>query len=36
VVTSFHGTMGLLSRPMLHEEKSVTYVSERAPPMSPV
>ena len=24
VVTSFHGTMGLLSRPMLHEEKSVT------------
>ena len=36
VVTSFHGTMGLLSRPMLHGEKSVTYVSERAPPMSPV
>src|SRR5271157_3122947 len=36
VVTSFHGMMGLLSRPTLPKRKSVTHVSERAPPMSPV
>src|SRR5208283_1432523 len=36
VVTSFHGMVGLLSRPTLPKRKSVTHVSERAPPMSPV
>src|SRR5208337_746837 len=36
VVTSFHNMMGLLSRPTLPKRKSVTHVSERAPPMSPV
>ena len=31
-VTSFHGTMGLLSRPILDENRGVTHVSERAHP----
>src|SRR5579863_8161102 len=36
VLNSFHGMMGLLSRPTLPKRKSVTHVSEHAPPMSPV